>query len=314
MKRFRRILVYLAGAGPESTALRRAARLARQNKAEICILQVVPEESPLSSVWKALDPGQALSPRDQLVGVYEELASEAVESLEEVGISAQYRVREGKPFLEILQEAERLGADLVIKDAQGSGPGEGGLFGSTGLHLLRKAAPPVWLVKGAEPQRYHRILVAVDPDPTSKESYELAQDLLRLADSVATAEGAELEIVHAWWLWAEDTLRSPRLRIAEAEIRRLLKAAAHEAQERLDSLLESFRFTARAHRTTIEKGRPFEVVADRAADADLVVMGTISRSGVPGLLIGNTAELVFQRLNTSLLTVKPKDFVSPVRL
>jgi universal stress protein E len=44
----------------------------------------------------------------------------------------------------------------------------------------------------------------------------------------------------------------------------------------------------------------------------LVVMGTVSRSGIPGLLMGNTAERLIDRIDCALLTVKPKDFVCPV--
>ena len=47
---------------------------------------------------------------------------------------------------------------------------------------------------------------------------------------------------------------------------------------------------------------------------ELVVMGTISRGGLPGVLLGNTAERLLPRLDVSLLTVKPDDFVCPVSL
>jgi nucleotide-binding universal stress UspA family protein len=45
---------------------------------------------------------------------------------------------------------------------------------------------------------------------------------------------------------------------------------------------------------------------------DLVVMGTVARSGIPGVVMGNTAERVLQRLHGSVLAVKPPGFVSPV--
>jgi nucleotide-binding universal stress UspA family protein len=48
--------------------------------------------------------------------------------------------------------------------------------------------------------------------------------------------------------------------------------------------------------------------------ADLVIMGTVARAGIAGLLIGNTAEAVFEQVECSLLAVKPPEFVSPVKL
>ena len=47
---------------------------------------------------------------------------------------------------------------------------------------------------------------------------------------------------------------------------------------------------------------------------DLVVMGTVSRTGIPGLLIGDTAEVILNNLECSVLAVKPTGFVTPVTL
>lgn len=52
----------------------------------------------------------------------------------------------------------------------------------------------------------------------------------------------------------------------------------------------------------------------RKLDVDLIVMGTIARTGVVGALMGNTAEQVLDRATCSVLTIKPNDFISPVTL
>jgi len=41
-------------------------------------------------------------------------------------------------------------------------------------------------------------------------------------------------------------------------------------------------------------------------------MGTVGRSGIKGVLLGNTAERILDRCDCSILTVKPDDFVSPI--
>ena len=48
--------------------------------------------------------------------------------------------------------------------------------------------------------------------------------------------------------------------------------------------------------------------------ADLVVMGTVARTGIAGLFIGNTAEAILDQLACSVLAVKPSGFVTPVKL
>ncbi len=64
----------------------------------------------------------------------------------------------------------------------------------------------------------------------------------------------------------------------------------------------------------VVEGEPERVIShvvDRNG-VDLVVMGTVAKSGIPGLLMGNTAERVLQRLRGSVFAVKPPGFVSPV--
>ena len=53
---------------------------------------------------------------------------------------------------------------------------------------------------------------------------------------------------------------------------------------------------------------------ERRLDLDHVVIGTVGRSGIKGLLLGNTAEKVLDTCDSSILTVKPDGFVSPIEL
>jgi nucleotide-binding universal stress UspA family protein len=46
--------------------------------------------------------------------------------------------------------------------------------------------------------------------------------------------------------------------------------------------------------------------------ADIVVMGTVARTGISGLIIGNTAETILNQLTCSVLAVKPSGFKTPV--
>jgi len=62
-------------------------------------------------------------------------------------------------------------------------------------------------------------------------------------------------------------------------------------------------------------GRPSLAITQIAHEKqiDLLVMGTVCRTGIRGFFIGNTAEGVLRRVDCSLLTVKPEGFISPVR-
>jgi nucleotide-binding universal stress UspA family protein len=46
----------------------------------------------------------------------------------------------------------------------------------------------------------------------------------------------------------------------------------------------------------------------------LIVMGTVARTGLPSLFMGNTAETILRSVSCSVLAVKPEGFTTPVKL
>ena len=68
--------------------------------------------------------------------------------------------------------------------------------------------------------------------------------------------------------------------------------------------------------THLLKGWPRDEIPAFAkkVKADLVVMGTVARTGIPGFFMGNTAETILNKLDCSVLAIKPFDFKTPVIL
>ncbi len=62
------------------------------------------------------------------------------------------------------------------------------------------------------------------------------------------------------------------------------------------------------------KGAPGDKIPELAQqlNVDLVVMGTVSRTGIEGFFIGNTAEKILHNVDCSVLTVKPETFKCPI--
>jgi len=54
--------------------------------------------------------------------------------------------------------------------------------------------------------------------------------------------------------------------------------------------------------------------AVRKLAVDIVVMGTIGRSGLAGVVMGNTAEKVFSAVECSVVAVKPEGFQTDIPL
>lgn len=46
---------------------------------------------------------------------------------------------------------------------------------------------------------------------------------------------------------------------------------------------------------------------------DILVMGTVARTGKPDFTIGNTAGNIVQKLTCSLIALKPQRYISPVK-
>lgn len=63
------------------------------------------------------------------------------------------------------------------------------------------------------------------------------------------------------------------------------------------------------------KGHPSELIPSSINEhkIDMLVMGTVARTGIAGFFIGNTAENILQKINCSLWALKPHGFVSPVK-
>jgi len=69
-------------------------------------------------------------------------------------------------------------------------------------------------------------------------------------------------------------------------------------------------------RLHMPKGAARKVIPEIAKElqVDCIVMGTVARTGIPGLFMGNTAETILDQLECSVLAIKPPGFVTPVTL
>ncbi len=344
MKHFKHILCILDGGELPSTLLERAVSLAENNQARLTCVETIPvvpaeiraeiraaipTELPTEirveiapDLWSARDPSWAAEALDRLR--HERLA--ALETAargyaERVPIACQ--VLMGRPFVEIVRAVLREGYDLVLKEAENPGF-LSRLFGSEDMRLLRKCPCPVWLTKPGGSANYGSILAAVDLDSDGlpSELADLNRRILSLASSLAVSDFAALHLLHVWSapgegmirLWSQDPDRSVRDYVEGERQRREL--GMERLKHQLAAALGEQTFDYLSPRFHLIEGAPPEMIPAMSAqlEADLVVMGTLGRSGIAGLLIGNTAEAVLEQLQCAVLAVKPSGFVSPVTL
>ena len=238
-------------------------------------------------------------------------------------VSVKTTVLVGKPFIEIIRQVLRNDHDLIIKSADADSGLREFLFSSTDKHLMRKCPCPVWIVKPTERQKYRRILAAVDQDPGEPVKETLNRQILEMATSMALSEYSEAHIVHAWEVFGESLLRSHKWDFTEAEFKAMLEEEAAARRHWLEKLVKSYCASADASdngaidpHLHVVKGPAQQVVSKlaRELEVDLVVMGTVARTGIDGFFMGNTAESILGQLDCSVLTIKPPGFTSPVTL
>ncbi len=309
MNDLRRILLIDTPEMGNEEAVARAVALAKQAGVKVQVL------APIGHV-PSLFPGSDLDVAQLVVDEHRRRLDATVTALRAQGVDAQGKVRVGVPVVEIVREVLEWQAQLCLKvsDAGGS---RGSKFGSADLQLLRKCPCPVWITKPRDRVPYRRIVAAIDPsDERPGRDAGLDAKILRWAADIARLDAAELVVVHAWELIGETLLSGGRGRIPAEDLRRLLDEtrAAHAAK--LTARVASCDLAGVRHVEQLVKGRADRVIAElvERERADLLVMGTVARSGIVGFVIGNTAEQILQELACAVIAVKPDGFVSPIRL
>lgn len=308
MKRFKNILYYADGAVEECPAFQRALALARSNHARLTLFDLISADTIVNGTVQeqGIDLVQWL--HDQRHAQLEALA----EPHREPDSLLYVQVVSGEGFVEVIRAVQRNRYDLVIKPAR---PPEGlndRIFGSTDLHLMRKCPCPLWINRPDDTYPYRHLLAAVDPMAEAGADH-LVMDL---ATSLAELESAPLTLLHAWQLEGEALLRQGRSPLSQREVDAMVERAFERHKTRLGELMEGYGLSLDNPRVELIKGDAAVVIRERseALGADLIVMGTLGRTGIPGFFIGNTAEAVLQTTRASILAVKPDGFVSPVRL
>ncbi|MDB4777856.1 universal stress protein [bacterium] len=219
------------------------------------------------------------------------------------------------PFVEVIRQVVNQKHDLVMMLADGVGGLREQLFGTLSMHLMRKCPCPVWVVKPSRRTRLRNVFAAVDPDPNEPDAVreQLNIEILSRATTIAQNHSAKLHVIHAWTTLGDQVTRSRRW-MSKTEIRLHIEKVADRHRTMLNRLLADH--SDGSPTLHMLQGRPGQVIPETISQhkGDLLVMGTVCRTGIPGFFIGNTAETILSQVDCSVLTVKPNEFVSPVRL
>ncbi|MFY8199226.1 MAG: universal stress protein, partial [Pirellula staleyi] len=178
------------------------------------------------------------------------------------------------------------------------------LVGSTAKRLVRKCPVSVWIVK-SENVGPPKVILA--PTDLSEVSRKAIQEGLWLAEQ----SGAEFHVLHVVDSpkvhEEEESLQQPTSNSSQQEIHA-------EATRQLEAFLQPLQTSDSRIQSHVIHGVAWKEIGLMAQqlNADLIAIGTVGRSGIKGMLLGNTAEKVLDTCECSILTVKPDGFVSPI--
>ena len=311
MKRFKKILVVAHSKSKGQVTLKRAVALAETNQATLTVVEAIerlPPDAQTLITSMPLEDIQNMIVEERLKGL-----NQLISPIKEKGIQVSSKVLLGTPFIEIIHEVLRNKHDLVMITAESNGGLRETLFSTTTMHLMRKCPCPVWAIRATKRGRFARILAAVDLDPSDEVKSQLNAKIIQLAASLAQSEKSKLHVIHTWSLYGESFL-STLARVQERDMDELVNKAEKVHKKWLEGFLQEYTPgipKSQIHLMHGDAGRLIPELA-RKKRIELFVMGTVGRTGIPGLLIGNTAERILQCVTCSVLAVKPDGFISPV--
>lgn len=296
-KSFTRLLVHLNTTATSQPAFRRALMLAKAARASVRIVDVLPQLPA---------PGGQTPPFARLVRekMLDHLA-EAVAETRRWDIPCTSALLDGDEATALIRAAVTWRADVLMR-SHGVHGASAIPVGPVDSHVLRRCPCPVWLVTPRSAEGERVVVAAVDPEPQDAPRHDLSVRVARTAVQIAAESGATLHLVHAWTAFGHQILAS---RGNKKDVLAHYAACRDHASARFDVLCQDADVPETAKRHLLEgvndKVLTTFVTSKRAS---LLVMGTVGRTGLAGLVVGNTAERVLRQVRCSIVALKPAGF------
>jgi len=296
MDKFRKLFVAIDFSPNSDEALRQAHDRALSTGAQLAVCHIVPNELRSNLLFPDISRIAALKFPLEMKQIAEAAAARVAEITGRTEGEFELIVDDGTPQALILNRAEEWLADLIIVGSHGQTSAADALLGSVTDSVIRHAHCPVLIVRPGK--RTGRIVAGTDfSDPVLP--------ALRAAGNEAERTGAELTVVHSldmvWSLAAYPALAfgGAPFNISAEQIKELELVAT----QRLKESLKQLNVTGDTLVTTGPAGTALlDIASERKAD--LIVVGTIGRTGLRRALLGSVAETVAKGAPCSVLIVR----------
>lgn len=308
MEKYASILVVLDPSREEQPALGRAVALARKTGARIKVFLSIYDFSYEMTTMLSSDEREAMRRgviaqrsewMDALVGPYRD-GSVAIE------VKAIWHNR---PYEAVLKEVVNFGHDLVVKSTHNHDKLKAVIFTPTDWHLIRKSPVPVLLVKSHGWRDNGHIIAAINAGTEDEAHLSLNHRITEEALHFASIATSHVHLVNAY----PGTPVNIAIEIPDFDPAGYGEAVRDYHVQEMAKHAE--RYAIPAGQCHVIEGLPEDAIPRVAVelDAELVVLGSVGRSGLSAALIGNTAEQIIDRLDCDVLALKPSGFVCPVK-
>lgn len=310
MQKFHNILFISRGLSEETEALKQALSIANNNKAALKVLIIYPEFPKEFSDY--MDTYEA----SLIEHIQNDIqTARRVIKVKDKAVPVEIVLESGDvPAIRIIRHVIKGAHDLVIKEADPKNGNKG--FKAIDMELLRKCPCTVWLSRPIlKNSNEIQIAVAIDPEDIAPESHHLSLKLLELSRFLANTHSGELHILSYWDYEYEKFLRhNVWFKVPEEEVSKVVMETQSRHRNALDALIQESRTSGNIQVDHL-RGDPQEMIPKYVEEnhIDILVMGTVARTGIRSFIMGNTAENILQKLGCSLIALKPNAFVSPVK-
>lgn len=281
------ILVGVDGSPESHAALRFAAQEAALRRRPVTLMHVV---SPVVVTWpiESVVTDFYQWQEDNAADVLRR-SQETLRSVDDAELDVRIALRHDGIVTELANASRD--ADMMVVGSRGLGPVGGVALGSVSRSMLHHAECPVVVVKEGAVRGTDRelpVLVGVDGSPASEAATAFAFE-------EASRRGVDLIALHAW----SDVAVFPILGMNWHE----REDEGHEILgERLAGWQESYPDVRVIRRVFCDKAARWLI--DEGKQAQLVVVGSRGRGGIPAMLLGSVSSAVAECATTPVAVVR----------
>lgn len=305
MSNYRTIFLIADPSMRRTPAFDEAEALARRSGARLHIALF--DYSQAIAAAGLLNKEAGLRGREGYMAVRRHWLQQETDALKSHGLKVSCDVAWAHPLHEeILTQVTELSPDLVIKDVHHESLLRRVLLTPLDWQLLRLCPAPLLLVNPNKRTAPKRIIAAIDPVRSEAGNKDFNEKIIRSALGLAMQTDAEVHLAYAF-------LDLTSLQLVSPEGQAIFSAELYESMQKSQKAVFNQiadEFGVPKDRRHFLTGPASMAIADLASDSasDVVVLGTVHRTGIDRLLMGSSAERILEHLPCSVLAIKPSGF------